>query len=209
MLSLSEFLPYLAGVIVFVVVAQTLTPKTKRGPWQGRRRAASPPQPVKPAPVRRKGPRRASEQLECVMGAAFTARRLLSKSEARVLRVAEAAAREICADWRVMAQVSLGEVLKAQNSSAYWTINAKRVDLLLIDGTCRPLAAIEYQGSGHHQGQAAARDAVKKEALRRAGIAYIEVRAGDDPADLKRAIHRLAAPAPDAAPLTAPEPARA
>jgi len=203
MTNLVNFLPYLAGAIVFVMVAQALMPKTGRSPWRGRRSA--PAQRVKPP---RKGPRRASEQLECVMSAAFTAQRLLSKSEARVFRVAESAALEVCADWRVMAQVSLGEVLKAQNNSAYWTINAKRVDLLLIDGDCRPLAAIEYQGKGHHQGQAAARDAVKKEALRRAGIVYIEVRAGDDPADLKRAIHRLAAPAPDAAPLTMPEPAQ-
>jgi hypothetical protein len=35
-----------------------------------------------------------------------------------------------------------------------------------------------YQGTGQHQGTAAGRDAVKKEALREAGIGYHEVVAG-------------------------------
>ncbi|NMA98212.1 MAG: DUF2726 domain-containing protein, partial [Phyllobacteriaceae bacterium] len=37
------------------------------------------------------------------------------------------------------------------------------------------VAAIEFQGAGHHKNDAAARDAVKREALRRANIAFIEV----------------------------------
>jgi Protein of unknown function (DUF2726) len=52
--------------------------------------------------------------------------------------------------------------------------------------------SIEYQGSGHHQGTAAARDAVKKEALRKAGIGYHEVVAGHTtPSDLKRLVEKL------------------
>lgn len=35
--------------------------------------------------------------------------------------------------------------------------------------------AIEYQGSGHYQNDAAARGAVKREALRKAGVGYLEV----------------------------------
>ena len=35
------------------------------------------------------------------------------------------------------------------------------------------------------------RDAVKKEALRRAGIGYVEVVAGDTPAELRRVVARL------------------
>ncbi|MEP7348782.1 MAG: hypothetical protein ABI668_02385 [Sphingorhabdus sp.] len=38
-----------------------------------------------------------------------------------------------------------------------------------MDPDARVVHAIEYQGSGHHQGTAAARDAVKKEALRGSG----------------------------------------
>ena len=37
----------------------------------------------------------------------------------------------------------------------------------------------------------AASDAVKKEALRRAGIGYVEVVAGDTPAELRRVVERL------------------
>ena len=61
-----------------------------------------------------------------------------------------------------------------------------------IDEACRPRHAIEYQGTGHHQGTAAARDAVKKEALRRAGIGYHEVVAGHTtPSDLRRLVEKL------------------
>ena len=87
---------------------------------------------------------------------------------------------------------ALGEVLQSKDYAAYRCINSKRVDMLLVDAECRPLHAIEYQGGAHHQGTAAARDAVKKEALRRAGIGYHEVVAGHTtPSDLKRLIEKL------------------
>jgi hypothetical protein len=91
-----------------------------------------------------------------------------------------------------MAQVSVGEILRCQDAEAYRCINSKRIDLLLVDGDCQPRHAVEYQGSGHHQGTAAARDAVKKEALRRAGIGYHEVVAGHTtPSDLRRLVEKL------------------
>ena len=62
---------------------------------------------------------------------------------------------------------------------------------ITVDADCTPLHAIEYQGGGHHQGTAAARDAVKKEALRRAGVGYVEVVPGDTPAELRRVVERL------------------
>ena len=134
----------------------------------------------------------AAEQLRCVMSARFVKRPLLNKSEARVLAAAERAAREVDKGWRVMAQVCLGEALASPDEAAYRAINSKRVDLLIIAGNGEPLAAIEYQGTGHHQGTAAARDAVKKEALRRAGVEYIEIKPGDRTADLNWAIDKLA-----------------
>ena len=62
-----------------------------------------------------------------------------------------------------------------------------------MDENCRVIHALEYQGSGHHAGDsAAARDAVKKEALRKAGIGYHEVVAGHTTAgELKRLVERL------------------
>ena len=91
-----------------------------------------------------------------------------------------------------MGQVSLGQILASEDKGAYLAINSKRVDLLIVDADCRPLHAIEFQGTGHHQGTAAARDAIKKEALRRAGVGYIEVISGDTPADLRAIVRKLA-----------------
>ena len=94
--------------------------------------------------------------------------------------------------WRVMAQVSLGEVLSSPDARAYSTINSKRVDLLIVSRRGDPIVAIEYQGHGHYQGTAAARDAVKKEALRKAGVRYIEVTPDSGTEDMVRVILRMA-----------------
>ncbi|HRA93186.1 MAG TPA: DUF2726 domain-containing protein, partial [Aestuariivirga sp.] len=86
----------------------------------------------------------------------------------------------------------VGEILRCQDSAAYRCINSKRIDLLLVDEECNPRHALEYQGGGHYQGTAAARDAVKKEALRRAGIGYHEVVAGHTtPSELRRLVEKL------------------
>lgn len=61
-----------------------------------------------------------------------------------------------------------------------------------MDENCRVVHAIEYQGTGHHQGTAAARDAVKREALRRAGIGCHEVVAGHTtPSELRALVEKL------------------
>ena len=78
------------------------------------------------------------------------------------------------------------------DAEAHGCINSKRVDLLLVDADCRARHAIEYQGTGHQQGSAAARDAVKKEALRKAGIGYHEVVAGHTtPKELRLLVEKL------------------
>ena len=91
-----------------------------------------------------------------------------------------------------MAQVSLGEVLSSPDARAYSAINSKRVDLLIVSRSGDPIAAIEYQGHGHYQGTAAARDAVKKEALRKAGVRYIEVTPESGTEEMVREISRIA-----------------
>ena len=135
----------------------------------------------------------AADQLRTVMKADFKAQPLLNKSEARLFKAIDKQVLELRPDWQVMAQVSLGEILRSPNKDAYLCINSKRVDLLIVDEECRPLHAIEYQGGAHYKGAhaTAARDAVKKEALRRAGIGYVEVVAGDTPAELRRVVERL------------------
>ena len=150
------------------------------GPWVPKPDSAAPKQPD------------AADQLRIVMGASFTPQPLLNKSEARLFKELDHAVISCNPGWQVMAQVSLGEILRSKDADAYSCINSKRVDLLLVDQDCQPRHAIEYQGGSHHQGTAAARDAVKKEALRRAGIGYHEVVAGHTtPSELRRLVEKL------------------
>ena len=134
----------------------------------------------------------AADQLRIVMGAAFSIQPLLNKREARVFRELDRIVISLNPEWQVMAQVCIGEILRCQDPEAYRCINSKRIDLLLVDSDCHPRHAIEYQGDGHYQSMAAARDAVKKEALRRAGIGYHEVVAGHTtPSELRRLVEKL------------------
>jgi len=180
--------------------------RNHRTPWQWRQRSASVAPAAWQAP-RDQAPAKppdAADQLRIVMGAEFASQPLLNTSEARVFDELDRAVIACNPTWHVMAQVSLGEILLARDAEAYRCINSKRVDLLIVDGNCQPRHAVEYQGGAHHQGSAAARDAVKKEALRRAGIGYHEVVAGyTTPAELRRLVETLvdkpAAPTPDGA----------
>jgi hypothetical protein len=199
--SNSQVLLLLAALVAIVLIfeAANRTPSRRGGkrhtPWRkpygedaGSRNQTAP-QPRERTPVTD-----SVEQMRVVMQAEFSAQPVLNKSEARVFRELSKIVAEIDPNWSVMAQVSLGEVLRSKDQEAYRCINSKRVDLLLMDGACMPRHAIEYQGEGHHQRDAAARDAVKKEALRRAGVGYHEVVAGQTtPADLKRLVQKLIA----------------
>ncbi|PDT50590.1 MULTISPECIES: DUF2726 domain-containing protein [Sinorhizobium] len=165
-----------------------------RSRWQGKRsgpKLVAGPRLPTPVPQGPKG-FDAPEQLRIVMGANYVIQPLLNKSEARVFKELDRIVISRNPTWQVMAQVSLGEIIHSEDPLAHRCINSKRVDLLLVDGNCQPRHAIEYQGGAHYQGDAAARDAVKKEALRRAGIGYYEVVAGHTtPAELRQLIEKL------------------
>jgi hypothetical protein len=196
--------PHLLLAVLFVgaffgMTVEQFVSNQRRAAWKrryaGRRRAAGRKATIFPLQATAERisakPPDAAEQLRIVMSAAFRARRLLNRREARLFDKLDKYISQAAPGWRVMAQVSLGEILASEDEAAYRCINSKRVDLLLIDDDCHPLHAIEYQGGAHHQGTAAARDAVKKEALRRAGIGYVEVVPGDTPAELRRVIEKL------------------
>lgn len=116
-----------------------------------------------------------TEQLRDVMAASFAAKKVMSFSEYKVFKAAEEEVRAFRGGYRVFSQTSLGEVLQSTDKRAYSAINSKRVDVLIISPSGYPVIAVEYQGAGHYQNDAAARDAVKKEALRKAGVDYIEI----------------------------------
>lgn len=193
-------LSLLIGLIVVAVVVQALTGPRKRR-WKrkggntvsyGRFKKEF------RAPALKNGgvnePPDAADQLRRVMAADFKSRPLLNKGEAAVFKALDAAVIARNPGWQVMAQVNLGEFLSSPDKSAFFSVNSKRVDFALMDENANVRHALEYQGSGHHLpgGAAAARDAVKKEALRKAGIGYHEVVAGHTtPAELKRLVEKL------------------
>ncbi|WHO82841.1 DUF2726 domain-containing protein [Rhizobium leguminosarum] len=189
------------GIIIGMAVEQFLATMNKqawrqrsRSRWENRRRKERiVPRPWLQTPVaERLRPVDAADQLRIVMRSNFTIQPLLNKSEARVFWELDSVVIGCNSSWQVMAQVSLGEILRSADPEAYSCINSKRVDLLLVDGNCQPRHVIEYQGGAHHQGATAARDAVKKEALRRAGIGYYEVVAGQTtPSELRRLVEKL------------------
>jgi hypothetical protein len=123
----------------------------------------------------------AAEQLRLVMDADFEPRPLLNRGEARVFEAAERAVAERRLAWRVMAQVSLGEILSASDEAAFRAINAKRVDVLIVTREGSPLAALEPETC-----------AVKKAALEKAGVRYIALPPDHSPDHLAREIERLA-----------------
>lgn len=193
---------FLAGVLAGMVLERFLSRK-RRQAWRQRNRARwarqrsggdilsglwVAPKPVSALPK----PTDAADQLRIVMKANFTIQPLLNRSEVRVFKELDRMVIGCNPGWQVMAQVSLGEILRSKDADAYSCINSKRVDLLLVDENCLPRHAVEYQGHAHHQAAAAARDAVKKEALRRAGISYHEIVGGQTtPSELRRLVEKL------------------
>ncbi len=125
-----------------------------------------------------------SDHLDLVAQSGFKVIPMLNRAEARLLPIMERIAAEIGQGHRVMAQVSMGEVLRATNADgqpdfndpANRAINAKRLDFVIIDQRGFMVAAIEYQGGGHYLGETTfIRDAVKRESLRKAGLQLIEL----------------------------------
>jgi len=135
-----------------------------------------------------------AQQLNFVMRANFQRRKILSVREYSVFKIIEADLAAARSGYRIFAQTCLGEILKPSDQMAFHSINSKRVDMLVVDRGGWPVAAIEYQGDGHYQGTAAARDAVKKEALRKAGVRYIEVLQDDTAEQIRHRLHEALGP---------------
>jgi len=130
-----------------------------------------------------------ARQLQAVSRSPFNKRKLLSRSEFRIFRIIEKEVAGARKGYRVFAQACLGEILSSPDEDAFHSINSKRVDILIVDQGGWPVAAIEYQGDGHYQGTAVQRDAIKKEALRKAGVRYIEVGPGESDDAIRTHVH--------------------
>lgn len=173
-----------AMILALTVIEEKTKLSKQRAYWAGRKKAGN---------ATDNKADFAAEQLKKVANAKFTARPLLNTSEAKVFETLDKAVFARNPRWQVMAQVCVGEFLASPDTEAFRAVNSKRVDFALMDENCCVRHALEYQGSGHHlDASTAARDAVKKEALRKAGIGYHEVLAGHTtPSELRALVEKL------------------
>lgn len=109
-------------------------------------------------------------QLSSVQGAVFSKLPVMNASENTLYNFLLHMVKKYDYPVRVFPQVSLGEILKTENKSAFFAINSKRVDFVIADKDNMPVAVVEYQGSGHWKNNARKRDAIKKLACEKAGI---------------------------------------
>lgn len=133
----------------------------------------------------------ATAQVEVVRANRFERQPLLNREEARLFPVLERAAEEVGRGHRVMAQISLGEVIRPVKGSppgAMSAINSKRIDMGIFDRRGFLVCAVEYQGTGHWRNNASLRDTVKREALRKAGVEVLEVYPDFDEEDVERSV---------------------
>lgn len=124
----------------------------------------------------------------------FTTRSLLNRSEQQLHALL---CGELPAGYRLLCQVSYGEILACRSRARFRRINSKRADFVICDGDWQPVAVIEYQGSGHFgRDRAGARDArrrdrEKRRAATEAGLHFLEVPARFDAAGVARLLAPL------------------
>lgn len=113
----------------------------------------------------------------------FERRPLMNQTELQLFKILRG---ELPAGWSVMCQVSYGAFLRNKSTKRYMSVNSKRADFVVLDPDLNVAATIEYQGKGHFgntrdsRARAEKSDAVKRQALREAGIALIELPARFD-----------------------------
>lgn len=129
------------------------------------------------------------QQMKAVAEASFQKQKLMNGSEFQVFRALEQDMALKQRGYRIFAQASLGEVISSASEGAYRAINSKRVDVLIVDKGGYPVLAIEYQGHGHNGATSAQRDAIKKQALGKAGVGYLEIFPDDTLGKLVALVH--------------------
>ena len=114
-----------------------------------------------------------ADQLIAVKRADFSPRAIMNRSEFKRFAWIDEWTRG--RPYRLFTQVSYGEVIRSDDRDAHASVNSKRADFVLVDDAGMPACVIEYQGTGHHRGNAAARDKVKRAALAKAGVPLVEL----------------------------------
>lgn len=130
-----------------------------------------------------------ANQLRFVQASDFKPKKVMTLAEYKVFKTVEDQVATMKGGYRVFAQTSLGEIMSCDDRRGFGSINSKRADVVVIGPNGEAKLVVEYQGAGHFQGDAAARDAVKKEALRKAGVAYLEVTGQDSHDEIKLRVY--------------------
>lgn len=110
-------------------------------------------------------------------------KRLMNKPEFSLYCELHALVSQGHSGYRLFAQVAFGAFLEAIaredrteiKDAAYHAVHRKIADFLIIDRFGQPVAVIEYQGEGHYQGNAHARDQAKRVACQKAGLLFVEI----------------------------------
>ena len=154
-----------------------------------------------PVPARAEAEFDSSAQMRAIAPFQFETQPLLNQGESRLLYLLEQVAGEVGGGFRVMAQTSLGEIIRPRAgrepssdvAQAYRAINSKRLDLAIFNRFGKLVVGVEYQGHGHYRETAFMRDAIKREVLRRAGVPMLEVPAEYQAAKIGAQVHELLA----------------
>jgi len=124
-------------------------------------------------------------QMHYVSKAQFRKTKLLNIEESRILPILEHVASAANSGLRVMAQTSLAELIRPTGQdidrkdklAAFSSIHSKRIDFAIIDKQGFLACAIEYNGTDHFTETSHLRDAVKREAIRKAGVPFVAIEA--------------------------------
>lgn len=121
------------------------------------------------------------------MQGGFSKQKLFNASEFKVYRLLVDEVSKLESRYFVMGQTSMREFLntdsKFKKGGSFYALSDRRMDFVIIDDDANVVLAIEYQGSGHYQGNAQERDEVKALALGKAGIPLMII--ADDTAEDK------------------------
>jgi hypothetical protein len=117
--------------------------------------------------------------IDMVTEANFYKKKIMNKSEFRVFKIIEKMMAEKGGGYRVFSQTCLGQIIGSSDEAAFRAVNSKRIDFVIVEPFGNIAVAVEYQGGGHYQNNAVERDAIKREALRKAGTPFVEVQEND------------------------------
>lgn len=118
--------------------------------------------------------------LKYVQASQYAVRPVMNKSVYPVFKIIERHFKELNQGHRVIPEMCMGAAPQCVNEEGFSSINSKRIDIGVIDWMGHLILAVEYNGTGHYQGNAAGRDAVKRMALNKARVPLIEIIPDDD-----------------------------